>query len=178
MRSVVVYESSYGNTHAVAEAIAKGLGPAGPTTVVSVDEAGPDVVDAADLVVVGGPTHAHGMSRQATRKAAVDAAGKPDSGLHLDHEGVGIGVRDWIDRLPDRPLVVAAYDTRADAPSMVTGRASKGIARKLAHHGHEVLDEPRSFLVSKANELEPGETVRATEWGELLAKLFARSHES
>jgi hypothetical protein len=173
MRSLVVYESSYGNTHAVAEAIANGLSRRGPASVVSVDDAGPDVLDDVDLVVVGGPTHVHGMSRQSSRRAAVEAAEKPDSGLHLDHEGVGIGVRDWIDRLPDRRLLVTTFDTRLDAPAAVTGRASKGMARKLRHRGHELLGEPTSFLVTKANELEPGEAVRATAWGEHLATLYA-----
>ena len=175
MRAVVVYESSYGNTHLVADAIAKGLARSGDVTVLSVDDAGPDAVAAADLLVVGGPTHAHGMSRAATRKAAVDAAMKPDSGLHLDHDGVGMGVRDWIERLPEGNFLTAAFDTRMDAPAALTGRASKGIARKLRHHGFQVVDEPRSFLVTKANELEPGEEGRATEWGTLLARLVARA---
>jgi hypothetical protein len=32
-----------------------------------------------ELIVVGGPTHAHGMSRPATRLSAIDAARKPGS---------------------------------------------------------------------------------------------------
>ena len=71
MRAVVVYESMYGNTHQVADAIGAGLGTAFDVRVVPVSLAGPEVLADADLVVVGGPTHAHGMSRAATRKAAV-----------------------------------------------------------------------------------------------------------
>jgi flavodoxin len=66
MRAVVVYESMYGNTHQVAEAIGAGLGGAFEVSVVPVSKAGPAVLADADLVVVGGPTHLHAMSRAAT----------------------------------------------------------------------------------------------------------------
>jgi flavodoxin len=66
MRAVVVYESMYGNTHLVAGAIGAGLGTVFDVCVVPVSEASAAVLDGADLVVVGGPTHAHGMSRSLT----------------------------------------------------------------------------------------------------------------
>ena len=84
MKAVVIYESMYGNTHLIANAIAEGLRAHGEVTVVPVAEARATVVEDADLVVVGGPTHAHGMSRTATRKGAVDAARKPGSDLVLE----------------------------------------------------------------------------------------------
>ena len=63
---VVVYESMYGNTHLIADAIGKGFGQAvsAEIVVVPVGEAASDLLDSADLIVVGGPTHAHGMSRR------------------------------------------------------------------------------------------------------------------
>ena len=69
MKAVVIYESMYGNTHLIANAIAEGLRNHGQVTVVPVDEADAALVETADLLVVGGPTHAHGMSRANTRKA-------------------------------------------------------------------------------------------------------------
>ena len=64
VRAVVIYESMYGNTHLVADAIAVGLRAAAfDITIVPVSQAGPAVLADADLVVVGGPTHVHGMSR-------------------------------------------------------------------------------------------------------------------
>ena len=63
MRAVIVYESMYGNTHAVAEAIGRGLGPTFDTTVLPVGGATRPMVEGADLLVVGGPTHAHSMTR-------------------------------------------------------------------------------------------------------------------
>ncbi len=84
MRAVVVYESMYGNTHLIADAIAEGLnGPGDDVTVVSVHEATRAVLEGADLFVAGGPTHVHSLTRPSTRKAAVDATEKPDSGLAL-----------------------------------------------------------------------------------------------
>jgi flavodoxin len=68
MRAVVVYESMYGNTHLVADAIGAGLSTAFDVSIVPVSEGGPAVLADADLVVVGGPTHLHAMSRAAARK--------------------------------------------------------------------------------------------------------------
>jgi flavorubredoxin len=69
MNAVVVYESVYGNTRAVAEAIAEGLGGA---EVVPVSKADP--IPTADLLVVGGPTHMNGLASSRGRHVAVDAA--------------------------------------------------------------------------------------------------------
>ena len=74
----------------------------------------------ADLVVVGGPTHAHGMSRATTRKAAVAAADKPESPLEVDPDAEGPGLREWFDSLDGLgalPTQAAAFDTRLDAPA-------------------------------------------------------------
>jgi flavodoxin len=67
MRAGVVYESMYGSTHQVAGAIGAGLGTAFEVSVIPVSQAGPQVLAGTDLVVVGGPTRAHGMSRAGTR---------------------------------------------------------------------------------------------------------------
>ena len=99
MKAVVVYESMYGNTHLVADAIATGLraGDADVVVVVPVEEADRGLLSDADLVVVGGPTHVHGMSRESTRKAAVEAARKDGSDLEMDPDAEGPGLRDWFD---------------------------------------------------------------------------------
>jgi flavorubredoxin len=62
MRALVVYESLHGNTHVIASNIADGLRPTHEVTLVPVAEAARGLVTDADLVVVGGPTHMHGMS--------------------------------------------------------------------------------------------------------------------
>ena len=53
MRAVIIYESMYGNTHAIAEAIGRGLAPQHEVSVVPVADATPELLDGAGLVVVG-----------------------------------------------------------------------------------------------------------------------------
>ena len=91
MRALVVYESMFGNTHVVASKIADGLGGTYQVTLVPVAEATPDLLASADLLVVGGPTHMHGLSTAMTRRMAAHAAAKPDSGLSLDPDATGPG---------------------------------------------------------------------------------------
>ena len=170
MKSVVVYESMYGNTHAVADAIALGLsGPDNDVAVLPVHEATTDALDGVDLLVVGGPTHVHGMTRASTRKAAADAAAKPEADLVLDPDAEGEGLREWFDEAGALPHAAAAFDTRIDASAMVTGRASKGIAKRLHRHGCALVLEPESFLVTKQNHLLDHESEHARAWGAALA---------
>jgi hypothetical protein len=173
MRAVVVYESMYGNTHLIADAIGAGLSTAFDVTVVPVSQAGPAVLAGVDLIVVGGPTHAHGMSRVSTRKAAVQAADKPVSPLTIEPDAAGPGLREWFGSLDRHPVKAAAFDTRVHLPATLTGRASKGVAHLLHAHGFDVVAEPESFLVTKQDRLEPQETIRAREWGAKLAAAVA-----
>lgn len=178
MRIVIVYESSYGNTHQIAEAICAGLiqeSAEHEVQVLPVARALPEVVERADLLVVGGPTHAHGMSREQTRQAAVEAARKPGSPLALDHDAEGPGLRDWFATLGPATGSAAAFDTRVDAPALITGRASKGIGRQLQRHGYQLVDEPMSFFVTKENTLGTGQLVVAREWGQSLAGALAEA---
>jgi Flavodoxin domain len=178
MRAVVVYESMYGNTHQVAEAIGAGLRSSFEVSVVPVSEAGPAVLADADLVVVGGPTHLHGMSRAPTRKAAVEAADKPASPLKVEPDALGPGLRDWFGSLGHYRVKAAAFDTRLPGPGALTGRASKRVFRLLRAHGFDVVAEPKSFLVTRQDRLEPNETSRAHEWGARLAASVAPSPAS
>lgn len=173
MRAVIVYESMYGNTHQVADSIGAGLGSAFDVSVVPVAEAGAATLADADLVVVGGPTHVHGMSRATTRKAAVEAANKPVSPLKVEPHALGPGLREWFESLGKYPVKAAAFDTRVHAPAALTGRASKTVARELRAHGFDLVAQPESFLVTKQDQLEPEETTRAREWGAALAAAIA-----
>ena len=169
MRAVVVYESMYGNTHAIADHIATGLRDRFDTSVVSVDAATADVLVDADLIVVGGPTHVHGMSSATSRRGAAEAAEKDDD-LELDPAAEGDGLRDWFRHLGDgRHRSAAAFDTRFDASPIVTGRASKAIAKRLTKHHFELVAPPESFLVDRDNRLLDGEAERAEGWARTLA---------
>jgi hypothetical protein len=76
----------------------------------------------ASLVVVGGPTHVHGMSRAATRKSAVQAAHQPVSPLQVEADALGPGLREWFGSLGRYPVKAAAFDTRMHGPASLTGR--------------------------------------------------------
>jgi hypothetical protein len=171
MRAVVVYESMYGNTRAIAEAIAEGLHPA-DVVVVAVGHADADVIARADLLVVGGPTHAFGMSRPQTRAAAGDGAHKPNSGLTLEPEALGAGVREWLASLGSGHGKAAAFDTRIKMPGAI-GHASRGIGKLLRQRGYNLVTQPQSFFVTKENVLRPGQVSRARQWGEELAALIS-----
>jgi len=177
MRSVVIYESMYGNTHHIADAIAEGLRESGDAVVVPVHDATSDVLAGADLVVVGGPTHVHGMSRPSTRTSAADVLDQPDHNpdLVLDPDAAGPGVREWLEGLAPMTTKAAAFDTRVDVAAVLSGRASKGIAKGLRHHGFDLVVPAESFLVTKETQLEPGEDDRARTWGRHLASLVAPS---
>jgi hypothetical protein len=169
VRAVVVYESMFGNTHAIADAVGTGLGPMLEVVVVPTAEAASERLGDADLLVVGGPTHFHGLSRAFTRRWAAATAQKPSSDLVLDRAAEGPGVRDWLKLLGRGDTKVAAFDTRFTGPAVLRGRASRIISRRLRHHGFDVVVKPESFFVDLKNHLEPGEEARAREWGQRLA---------
>ena len=169
MRAMIVYESMFGNTHAIADAVGKGLEPMLEVVVVPLAEAGRERLGDADLLLVGRPTQFHGMSRPLTRKWAAAIAQKPSNDLVLDPDAGGPGVRDWLASLGHGHTKVAAFDTRFTGPAVLRDRASKAISRKLRKHGFEVVPKPESFFVNLKNHLEPGEEARAQEWGKRLA---------
>jgi Flavodoxin len=184
MRALVVYESMYGNTHAVAVNIAAGLSARHDVTLVPVTRATPELVAAADLLVVGGPTHMHGMSSPSSRRMAADTARKEGSELTMDPDADGPGVRGWLDGLGSHGMpgrlgrldrlgsghdtLAVAFDTRFDGVPLLTGRASRGISRLLARHGYRLFAASESFVVSKRNTLLDGEAARARSWGAMI----------
>jgi hypothetical protein len=171
MSALVVYESVYGNTRAIAEAIAEGIGGA---DVAAVHEA-PGRPEGIDLLVVGGPTHMHGLATTRTRQMGADAV-KEDGAGHVEPGATEEpGLRTWLAALPDATGARAAtFDTRLDRSPWLTGVASRGIAKRLRHRGYEIVDRD-SFLVEESEgPLAPGELQRAREWGRTLAGLVPR----
>jgi hypothetical protein len=166
MTATVVYESVYGNTRAVAEAIAEGLGDA---RVLPVHEAA-DGAHGADLLVVGGPTHMHGLATIRSRQMGADAV-KEDGGADVEPGATEEpGLRAWLRDLREgEGQKAAAFDTRLDRSPWLTGVASRGIAKRLRHLGYDVV-ESESFLVEDSEgPLADGELDRARDWGRKLA---------
>lgn len=158
MNAIVIYESIYGNTRAIAEAVAEGLGGA---RVMTPAELSAEAAQA-DLLVVGGPTHIHGMATDRSRRLALESAGA--DGAH------GPVLRDWLSRLPKAPGArAAAFDTRLDRAEWLTGAASLRIAKRLRHHGYTVVDTATFRVADSEGPLVDGELERARRWGAALA---------
>ena len=62
MKSVVVYDSQYGNTQALAEAIAAELQATGAVEVEHARTGTVELPSDLGLLIVGGPTQAHGLT--------------------------------------------------------------------------------------------------------------------
>jgi len=92
-----------------------------------------------DLLVVGAPTHAFGMSRPGTREDAVSQS-----------EGAGVvstgdGLREWPAAVQVPAQVWAAtFDTRMDKPT-VPGSAACAAGRRLQHLGGRAVAPGMSF---------------------------------
>jgi len=168
MRALVVYESMYGNTHVVASNIADGLRYDYEVTLVPVAKATAELVAGADLLVVGAPTHMHGLSSAASRRKAGETAAREGSGRQMDRDADGPGMRDWLKDLAHRNGLAAVFDTRVNGVAVFTGRAGRPIAKLLKRHGYRLVAAPQSFLVNSQNTLLDGEASWARRWGMTL----------
>jgi flavodoxin len=151
MKTLVVYDSQFGNTEQIARAIADG---AGGTTVVRAAKA--DLIDLRtyDMLVVGSPTQ----------------AGRPTA-----------DIKRFLDSIPAGGLAkmqVAAFDTRVSAKRCgpfaklvmgIFGYAAGRMAAPLQAKGGRLKAPPEGFaVVDKEGPLEPGEHERAYRWGKDL----------
>lgn len=170
MRALIVFESMYGNTRQVAEAVAKGISEALATEVVEVSKAPARLPGDVGLLVVGGPTHAFGMSRPGTREGAAKQATGPLVSR-------GIGIREWLAGLTaGSPGVdAAAFDTKVKKP-LLPGSAAKAARRQLGRSGFRTAQRAKTFWVrGTQGPLLDEEEERARAWGAgLAAGLSAR----
>ena len=163
MRALVVYESMFGNTQAIASAVADGLAGRMDVDLVEIAEA-PVRVDA-DLVVAGGPTHAFSMSRPSTRQSALEQA---DGRELVSH---GRGLREWLEDAGPalRGMSVATFDTKI-TKGHLPGSAARSAQKRLRRFGARVVSRAHSFSVQgTAGPLGDGELARARAWGAELA---------
>lgn len=161
MRGLVVYESLFGNTARIAQAIADGMRKHLDIELHSVTEG--KLPEGADLVVMGGPTHAFSMSRASTRQDAVNQGANADP---------TIGLREWLDDLPEgNDTMFAAFDTRVEMVRRLPGSAAKAAAKVARKRGYQSLTRPESFYVQDTpGPLLDGEVQRAEVWGTQLAE--------
>ena len=175
MKVTIVYESMFGNTHEVAQAIGDGVREAHPDADIQCVPVG----EGLGRGRLDGPTgcwRAHsyrGMTSGFSRKLGIsgeekaEAKGEPTHELEPDAEGPGL--REWFDGLQKigDGKKAAAFGTRLGSP--MAGGAAHGIARRLRRHGYHLVTDPEGFVVDDAyGPLRDGEIERAKQWGALL----------
>jgi flavorubredoxin len=160
MRAIVVYESHWGNTAAIARAIADGIGP--EAAAMTTDQATPDVISSADMVVAGAPVVAFRLATDAIRDGLYKESGAPKTADTLHPS-----MRSWLEAVPAGHAPVAAFETRF---RFSPGGAIGTITRELERAGYRTLAKGQKFLVSgKFGPLKAGELERARRWGAELA---------
>jgi flavodoxin I len=155
-KALVLYDSRFGNTEKVAQAIGAALAAKGEVAVVKVADVRPEQLAGIDLLVVGSPTWGSRPTPAVSR---------------------------WLKTLPSQRLKgvrVAGFDTRGDM-SQVTSRfvlslvgflgfAAAPISARLAKKGGTVAVPPEGFVVvDREGPLKEGELERAAEWAGRIA---------
>ena len=156
LKSVVIYDSLYGNTEKIARAIGDTLAEVGESAILRVGDAKMDLLDGVGLIVVGSPTQGF----KSTEAIKAFLKGIPE------HQLQGIKV--------------AAFDTRftpsniASTPVLpyfakIFGYAAEPIAKALQKKGAELAISPQGFYVEgKEGPLVEGELERASAWARKL----------
>ena len=161
MKAVVVYESLWGNTAAVAGAIAEGIGEG--AVALSTASANGAALDGADLIVAGAPLLGFSLPTEDMRSTI--AKSRP-AGPAPDLSAPSL--RLWMAALPTGGAGFAAFETRI---WWSPGSAPKSIAAALAAKGYHQAAAPEKFIVTgRYGPLKAGELDRARVWGGSLAR--------
>ena len=151
MKALIVYDSVFGNTEKIANAIGDSLGIEENAEVLKISDIKLEKLQEIDLLIIGSPTRAFKPT-----KAIVDFLIKiPINGL----KGVN----------------VAAFDTRVNTDDVnsrmlnglvkIFGYAAKPIADKLQKKGGNLIVPPEGFYVKDSEgPLKDGELERAADW--------------
>lgn len=162
MKAIVVYESHWGNTAAVARAIAEGIGPG--ATALSTADATAAAIDGADLIVAGAPRLGFSLPTDGMVKGLSSETAKGGPPPDLSHPTM----RAWLDALPAGSGRGAAFETKI---SWSPGSASKAILGQLQDKGYRAADKPQKFVVKdRYGPLKEGELEKAKAWGAELAQ--------
>jgi flavodoxin len=153
MLTFVIYDTKYGNTARIAQAIAHGAGTRGSVRVFDTTEAVEPLAERPDLLVVGGPTQRRGLSP---------------------------ALRRLLDTLPPglHGVPAASFDTRYRQAAWLTGSAAIEIAKRLGKARSRLAAPPESFFIARGGPLEQqaleaGELERAEDWGRVVGAAVA-----
>jgi len=157
MKALVIYDSFFGNTEKVAQAIGSALGSPNDVSVCRVSEMNHELLKDVDLLIVGSPTRAFSPT------PAIKNFVKSLQGGSLK------GVK------------VSAFDTRMNidekTPGIlrffagIFGYAGKPILDSLVRKGgNQVMPSEGFFVIASEGPLVDGELERAAEWAKRIIK--------
>ena len=168
MKAIVVYESHWGNTAAIARAIAEGIGP--DAQVLSTAEATPAALAGVELIVAGSPLLGFSLPTDSMLKNLESNASRDPTPPDLSHPAM----RTWLAGLPGGSGRAAAFETRI---WWSPGSASAAIGKEVVRLGYQAADKPARFIVQgKYGPLRDGELARAKAWGAALAQTVNTPH--
>jgi hypothetical protein len=159
MKAVVVYESLWGNTAAVAHAIAEGMGP--DCRAMSTAEACSSAMEGVEFIVAGAPLMGFSLPSDGMRQqeATDRKAPKP---ADLSHPSM----RNWLEELASGDCRCATFETRF---KWSPGSAAKGIESRLKERGYRPVEREKFLVAGTYGPMKDGELDRARAWGEKLA---------
>jgi len=157
MSVLIIVESLFGNTMAVARAVAAGLTDRGAAvTVLRCGEAPAEIPADVSLLVAGSPTHNLHLPNRASRtQAAARGAVQAEAA----------GLAEWIGAAtPRKDLRVVTFDTTTGGA--FAGSAAKAAAKLLRRRGFGTPEQGPGFIVTGTpGPLRDGEEARARTWG-------------
>ena len=166
MRASVVFESEFGATRLIAEAIARGLSGRLGAMLVNVRDADPFLVP--DMLVLGAPTHQRSMPTERTRATGVThPRGTPEP------DAAAPGMREWLATTSLGRAPVLAFTTRLNTARILSGSATTAIEHAAAAAGGRIAGDSAEFLVTATGSLVDGELGRAVVWGRDIATRFS-----
>ena len=156
MKAMVVYDSGFGNTEKIAQAIGQGLGSPEDVEIVRVDDVKPEQLTGITLLIVGSPTQKFSPTGATTNFLK----GIPPNGLQ------GVKVAAFDTRFPvseiERVRVLAFF-------VKIFGYAAEPIAGRLEKKGGELVIPPEGFFVEGTEgPLQEGELERAAGWAKQI----------
>ena len=155
VKTLIIYDSEYGNTEKIAQALAGTFQAMGQACAVRVNGIHPCELEGVDLLIIGAPTQ---KWRTTTAMQAFLEQIVPKSLCRLE---------------------VASFDTRYHKPRMITGSAAGVIARNLQHLGSRPLVPSESFFVTgRQGPLEAGELERVVAWARSVCDAYLERHPS
>ena len=164
MKAVVVYESLWGNTAAIARAIAEGIGP--DAAALSTTQATAEAIANANLIVAGAPLLGFRLPTDTMRKTIARDPKHAKTPPNLSAPSL----RSWLAALPKGNGRSAAFETRIKwSPGSATGAIRKALQRA----GYRRIVADGRFLVKGTyGPLADGELERAKAWGVELVRLW------